>query len=47
MKRHVDSYACAHNNQTPTTSLALSAMTNSVYELADVWALTNTMSYYC
>jgi len=47
MRRHVDSYARAHNYQQPTASLTLSALTNSVYELSEVWQMTNTMSHYC
>jgi len=33
--------------QQPTASLTLSALTNSVYELAEVWQMANTMSHYC
>ena len=47
MRKNVEYYSRAHARQLPTASLTLSALTNSVYQLSDVWQLANTMSAYC
>jgi len=46
LKKHVDYYLQMHNGQTVPASLALSALTNSVYMECDIWNGLNAISSY-
>ena len=47
IERHSEYYQQAHIGQTATASLALSALTNSVSEMTEVWSLANSLTFYC
>jgi len=47
MTKKIEHFKQAHLHQSLTSSLTLSTLTNSVYQMSDVWNMANSLSSYC